>query len=61
MPANTEITFLVGKAETGNVEAQLSLADMYNNGYGLAIDMGLRTRGLQVRVLPGAPYQSKFY
>ena len=37
----TEITFLVGEAETGDVAAQLTLADMYENGYGLARNMGL--------------------
>jgi hypothetical protein len=36
MAVNTEVTFIKGRAETGDVDAQLTLADMYAKGYGIS-------------------------
>ena len=36
MAVTTQITFLASRAESGDIAAQMTLADMYDNGYGLA-------------------------
>ena len=36
-----DVTFLHGAAKQGDVEAQITLAGLYDHGYGLAKDMGL--------------------
>ena len=55
MADNTEVTFLIGKAEKGDPSAQLTLAGMYEKGYGVARDMGLAAQWYMQAASQGSP------